>query len=54
MELSLRTTLKIVKKVDISDFPNVAAHFKRIPERPSVKKLPAYEKEVNEEFAKTA
>jgi hypothetical protein len=34
--------------VDISGFPNVAAHFKRIQERPSVKKLLAYEKEVNE------
>ena len=34
--------------------PNVAAHFKRMQERPSVKKLLAYEKEVNEGFAKTA
>ena len=32
----------------------VAAHFKRMQERPSVKKLLAYEKEVNEGFAKTA
>jgi len=40
--------------VDISGFPNVAAHFKRMQERPSVKKLLAYEKEVNERFAKTA
>ena len=54
MELSLRRTLKIVKKVALSDFPNVAAHFKRMRDRPSVKKLLAYEKEVNEEFAKTA
>jgi len=30
------------------------AHFKRMQERPSVKKLLAYEKEVNEVFAKTA
>ena len=29
------------------------AHFKRMQERPSVKKLLAYEKEVNEGFAKT-
>jgi glutathione S-transferase len=36
--------------VDISGFPNVAAHFKRMPERPSVKKLLAYEKDVNEGF----
>jgi len=41
-------------EVDISGFPNVAAHFKRMQERPSVKKLLAYEKEVNEGFAKTA
>jgi hypothetical protein len=32
----------------------VAAHFKRMQERPSVKKLFAYEREVNEGFAKTA
>jgi hypothetical protein len=41
-------------EVDISGFPNVAAHFKRMQERLSVKKLLAYEKEVNEAFAKTA
>jgi len=40
--------------VDISGFPNVAAHFKRMHERPSVKKLLAFEKEVNERFAKMA
>jgi glutathione S-transferase len=40
-------------EVDISGFPSVAAHFKRMQERPSVKKLLAYEKEVNEGFAKT-
>jgi glutathione S-transferase len=34
--------------VDISGFPNVVAHFKRMQERPSVQKLLAYEKEVNE------
>jgi glutathione S-transferase len=38
-------------EVNISGFPNVAAHFKRMQERPSVKKLLAYEKEG---FAKTA
>ena len=32
----------------------VAAHFKRMQERPSVKKLFAYEKEVNEGCPKTA
>jgi glutathione S-transferase len=41
-------------KVDLSGFPNVAAHLKRMSERPSVKKLFDYEKEVNEKFAKTA
>jgi len=40
--------------VGISGFPNVAAHFKRMQERPSVKKVLAYEKEANEGFAKTA
>lgn len=40
--------------VDISSFPNVVAHFKRMQDRPSVKKLLAFEKEVNERFAKTA
>jgi glutathione S-transferase len=30
---------------NISGFPNVAAHFKRMQERPSVKKLLAYKKE---------
>jgi len=34
--------------------PNIVAHFKRMQERPSVKKLLAHEKEVNEGFAKTA
>jgi glutathione S-transferase len=37
--------------VDLSGFGNVAAHFKRMLERPSVKKLLAFEKEVNERFA---
>jgi glutathione S-transferase len=40
--------------VDISGFANVAAHFQRMLERPSVKKLLAYENEVNERFARTA
>src|SRR4029434_8433492 len=39
--------------VDISGFPNVAAHFKRMQERPSVKKLLAFEKDVNEGFGKS-
>jgi glutathione S-transferase len=41
-------------EVDLSGFPNVAAHFKRMQGRPSVKKLLAFEKEVQEKFAKTA
>jgi glutathione S-transferase len=40
--------------VDISCFPNVQAHFQRMLERPSVKTLLAFEKEVNETFAKSA
>jgi glutathione S-transferase len=40
--------------VDLSGFPNVTAHFKRMLERPSVKKLLGLEKEVQEKFAKTA
>jgi hypothetical protein len=39
-------------EVDLSGFPNVMTHFKRMQERPSVKKLLAYEKEVNDGFAK--
>ena len=35
-------------------FANIMAHFKRMQERLSLKTLLAYEKEVNEEFAKTA
>ncbi|MSP41229.1 MAG: glutathione S-transferase family protein [Deltaproteobacteria bacterium] len=41
-------------EVDISSFPNVVAHFKRMQERASVQKLLAYEKEVNEGFARQA
>ena len=40
--------------VDLSGFPNVMAHFKRMLERPSVKKLLAFEKEVQDKFAKVA
>ena len=41
-------------EVDLSGFHNVAEHFKHMLERPSVKKLLAYEKEVQEGFAKMA
>ena len=37
----------------ISGFPYVTAHFKRMRKRPSVKKLLAYEKKVNEGFVET-
>ncbi len=37
--------------VDLSGFHNVGEHFKRMLERPSVKKLLAYDKEVEERFA---
>ncbi len=40
--------------VDVSGFHNVMGHFKRMLERPSVKKLLAYEKEVQEGFADMA
>jgi len=40
--------------VSISGFPNVESHFKRMLERSSVKKLLAYEQEMNEKFAKSA
>ncbi|HEY2987266.1 MAG TPA: glutathione S-transferase family protein [Candidatus Binatia bacterium] len=41
-------------EVDLSGFPNVAAHFKRMQERPSFKKLLGLEKEMQERFANTA
>jgi hypothetical protein len=41
-------------EVEISGFSNVAAHFKRMQDCPSIKKLLAYEKKVNEGFAKKA
>jgi glutathione S-transferase len=40
--------------VDASSFPNCTAHFERIKTRASVQKLFAWEKSVNEEFAKAA
>ena len=41
-------------ELDISGFPKVAVHFKRLQGRPNVKTLLACEKDVNERFAKTA
>jgi glutathione S-transferase len=40
--------------VDASAFPNCTAHFERTKARASVQKLLAWEKSVNEEFAKAA
>jgi glutathione S-transferase len=40
--------------IALTDFPNVAAHFERMKGRASVRKLLAYEKEVQETFATAA
>jgi glutathione S-transferase len=39
---------------DLSGLPNCLAHFERLKKRPSVQKLLAYEKSVQEQFAKAA
>lgn len=41
-------------KLDLSAFPNCAAHFERMEARPSVQKLLAHEKRVLEAFAQAA
>jgi glutathione S-transferase len=41
-------------ELDVSGFPNCIAHFERMKNRHSVQKLLAYEKAVQEEFAKAA
>lgn len=41
-------------KVDVSAFGNCMAHFERMTRRPSVQKVLAYEKEVQDAFAKAA
>jgi glutathione S-transferase len=41
-------------KLDLSEFRNCMAHFERMQERPSVKKLVTYEKQVMDAFAKAA
>ena len=48
----LRRTLSF--KLDLSDFPNCMAHFKRIEQRPSVQKVIAHEKQVEADFARAA
>jgi glutathione S-transferase len=40
--------------LDLSGFANCSAHFERIKGRPSVQKLLAYEKAIQEQFAKAA
>ena len=40
--------------LDVSAFKNCAAHFERMKQRPSVQKVLAYEKQVQEAFAKAA
>lgn len=41
-------------ELDLSGFPNCAAHFERIKSRPSAQKLLAFEKSVVDDFAKAA
>ena len=41
-------------ELDLSSFKNCIAHFERMKQRPSVQKLLAFEKSVQEEFAKAA
>jgi glutathione S-transferase len=41
-------------ELDLSAFRNCKAHFDRVQQRPSAQKLLAFEKSVQEEFAKAA
>jgi glutathione S-transferase len=41
-------------KLELAQFKNCMAHFERMKQRPSVQKLLAYEKSVQDEFAKAA
>jgi glutathione S-transferase len=41
-------------KLDLSGFGNCMAHFERMHERPSVQRVIAYEKQVQEAFARAA
>ena len=41
-------------KLDLTPFPNVAAHFERMQTRPSVQKLLAFEQETIEGFKRAA
>src|SRR5690606_30170934 len=40
--------------IDLTGFANCTAHFDRMTQRPSVQKVLAFEKSVQEEFAKAA
>ena len=42
------------QKLDLSGFQHCAAHFERMMQRPSVQQLLAFEKSVQDEFAKAA
>ncbi len=44
----------VIFKIDVTPYPNCVAHYERMQERPSVKKLLAYEAEVQADFAKAA
>jgi len=44
----------VIFKTDVTPYPNCVAHYERMQERPSVKKLLAYEAEVQADFAKAA
>jgi glutathione S-transferase len=41
-------------QLDVSRFESCIAHFERVKERPSVQKVLAYEKQVQDAFAKAA
>ena len=41
-------------KLDVSGFRNCVAHFERVQQRPSVRKVLAYEKQVQDAFARAA
>ena len=42
----------VIFKLDVAPFPHCVAHYERMQQRPSVKKLLAYEAQVQAEFAK--
>ena len=52
VEVPVDTPLQ--SKLDVSGFKNCVAHFARVQQRPSVQKVIAYEKQVQEAFARAA